>query len=502
MAVLHSRLGYFILVILVLITNGFAIWDIRETMSTRPFVIRRLSNSKEQVDLVCPDNHLMLTPFVAYGASIRRRTSSLRLEKDCLGTNSQLVKQSEQCLRNNTCSISLRKGLRLTHILSGPQRKCLKRFPKFILISLPKCVPREEIFDICSEWTTGTYLRGILGRHPDIPATSATGKSCYKVMSFSISITLALTLEKFDTDTSYYVTVQWTTTHGFRETRTLRYNHETFIGTGDNFTLTWENPNQEESSFYLIYDVLQYDGTHALESAIQRYVPDLKTVFHIIMSNNVCEHFISRLQKLLFSDNVINMCSRYKPELVDKEVGIIRSHNIYPWDYGAESVDCRKVIKIGEGKQLLLRLEAAEVDEDRDTFRIIHTKVNTQTLVVKGNTKRFNATLSEGVVEIYLTVSGRSKTGKGFIIYFEKIGETAQKNSDIVKISSKRNHKQREIRRKRKRRGQSGDNNRQRMNKKRKSKKPKKKFRKSNKNKTKRSRRIKKTKTHRRKTRI
>lgn len=201
-------------------------------------------------------------------------------------------------------------------------------------------------------------------------------------------------------------------------------------------------------------------------------------------------------------DNVINMCSRYKPELVDKEVGIIRSHNIYPWDYGAESVDCRKVIKIGEGKQLLLRLEAAEVDEDRDTFRIIHTKVNTHTLVVKGNTKRFNATLSEGVVEIYLTVSGRSKTGKGFILYFEKIGETAQKNSDIVKISSKRNHKQREIRRKRKRRGQSGDNNRQRMNKKRKSKKSKKKFRKSNKDKTKRSRRIKKTKTHRRKTRI
>ncbi|OWF41891.1 hypothetical protein KP79_PYT04638 [Mizuhopecten yessoensis] len=486
MAVSAGRLGYFILVDVIFITNGF-VWNIHDMMSSRPFVTRRLSNGQDRVDIVCPDNHVMLSPYIAYGASVGRRSSTLRLERDCLGTDSQLVKQSDQCVTNNTCSVSLRKGLRLTNILSGPNKKCLKNFPKFITISLPKCVLKDQIRDICSDGLEARYTTGILGRHTDIPNTNPTEKSCHKIMSFLTNVTMSMKLEKFDSNTSYHVIIQWTTQAGMNETRTLRYHHETFTGTGNNFNVTWETRDQDvaKPDFYLIYNVqLQggYQNGSASRSPVSElpmaslrsamtwkdnqmsfacpkgsllYSPQLMvgvgkrltcagiTPSLLVQINNCywernCNINWKGPATVTLSDslpclgktaavmsttgyqcirqeNVVNMCSRYASEVVNKASGIIRSHNIYPWDYGAEEVDCRKVIKVGKGRQLLLKIETAQVDESRDTFRIRHIKGKTKTLVVEGNIKLFNTTLSGGSVELSLTVSRRSKTGKGFL---------------------------------------------------------------------------------------
>ncbi|XP_021371152.1 uncharacterized protein LOC110461807 [Mizuhopecten yessoensis] len=464
-------------------------------MSSRPFVTRRLSNGHERVDIVCPDNHVMLSPYIAYGASVGRRSSTLRLERDCLGTDSQLVKQSEQCVMNNTCSVSFRKGLRLTNILRGPINKCLKKFPKFLTISLPKCVQRDQIRDICSDGLEARYTAGILGRHEDIPNTNQAERSCHKMMSFLTNVTMSMKLEKFDSGTSYHVIIQWTTQHGTIGTRTLRYNHETFTGTGNHFDVTWENRDQDVSKpdFYLIYNVQRHDG-YPNWSALHSPVPDLPkaslrspmiwknnqmsftclkgsllyspqlmvgfgkrltsaviTPSLMVQINNcywernckinwkipatvtLCDYLPCRRRpaavmsttgyQCIRQENVVNMCSRQASEVVNKASGIIRSHNIYPWDYGAEEVDCRKVIKVGKGRQLLLKIETAQVDESRDTFRIRHIKGKTKTLVVEGNIKLFNTTLSGGSVELSLTVSRRSKTGKGFLVHFEKIGK-------------------------------------------------------------------------------
>ncbi|XP_033732269.1 uncharacterized protein LOC117321802 [Pecten maximus] len=542
MAVPASRLGYFILVDLVFITHGFADWNLHEIMSSRPFVTRRLSNGQERMDLVCPDNHVMLTPYIAYGASIGRRVSNLRLERDCLGTDSQLIKQANQCVRKNACSVSFRKGLRLHQILSGPQNKCLKRFPKFITISLPKCVPKEEIFDICSNWTLGKYWSGILGRYSDIPNTDMAARSCHKVMTFPTNMTMAIMLEKFDTNISYNVTIQWTTQHGETKLKTLRFNHESFIGTGNNFTVSWETPEQvaSKSNFYLIYHALHYNGSsNQSDTMVQSWIPELPsaslrsvmtwkdhqlsfacpkgsllyspqlmagvgkrmacsgiTPSLLVQMNNcywerscninwkgpatvtltnspACLGKTAAVMsttgyRCIRQENVINMCSRYASEVVKKTSGIIRSHNIYPWDYGAEAVDCRKVIKIGRGRQLHLSVEAAEIDESRDMFRIRHIYDKKKTLVAMGNQKHFNTTLSGGAAEISLTVSVRSKTGKGFLLYFEKIGKR-HKNSESQYRKARTTKKNRTLRNRR-RRQRSG----RKKNKKRKSRKSKK----------------------------
>ncbi|XP_060078007.1 uncharacterized protein LOC132557529 [Ylistrum balloti] len=516
MAVSTTRLGCFILSNLIFIAYGET-WNTHDLMSSRPFVTRRLSNGQERLDIVCPEDHVMLTPYIAYGASIGRRSSVLRLERDCLGSNSQLAKQSEQCVMNNTCSVSLRKGLRMDEILSGPNKKCLKMFPKFITISLSKCVPRGNIFDICSEWTMRMNTTGIIGRPIDIPNSDTSGTVCYKTFSFPSNVKMTMKLEKIDTYTSYHVIIKWTSQYGMNETKTLRNNHETVTGKGNHFTLGLETQDQfaTKSNFYLIYNVMQYNESETTE---QIPIPELPSASirstmrwrgnqmsfacpkgsllyspqvmagvgkrltcagitpRLLMQMNNCYWeqdcnlnwkgpamvtlsnspscqgkmaavISTKGYKCIRRDNVINMCSRYDSEIVKKSYGVIRSHNIYPWDYGADTVDCRKVIKIGQGRQLLLKLEAVQIDERRDSFKIIHILDKKKRLIVDGNMKHFDTVLSGGRAEISLTVSIRSKTGKGFLLQFEKIGERPRTTRVYRRTAFKKSRKGRKRRR-------------------------------------------------------
>ncbi|KAL5011475.1 hypothetical protein ScPMuIL_010026 [Solemya velum] len=175
-------------------------------------------------------------------------------------------------------------------------------------------------------------------------------------------------------------------------------------------------------------------------------------------------------------DQVFDICDDSETAISQSE-GFIRSHSSYPWNYDTQASECRRRFEIDNNQTLVITADEIDLDpEGTDVITVFHTLAGSRKPVYTSSTTLDpKLSLRGGTVEVVFTVLEDSKSGRGFVLLFQK--HTLLQESDNNSVSVSGNGKQRIVsgvkRRRLNRRKQKGRRKQKKQKRKRKNKKRK-----------------------------